>query len=602
MSTYIRGILSLKIIDSQTNEIIDQYGPSQNMVVDVGIETMWKRLIEEDVTNQYQLDSIFLGDDKGVGPSWSLFNPEPAGRTFTSATQGNPIRLTSSSYTTPLEDVMKVSSTIIGQTFMDDNFPAQVEYNFTSMTLRFKNGETFSYKRFPIRSITRFTNIKVDWRFKIENFEDFCYPDELPELTFTVENTNSGIEYFTVTPKSSDIIIDYGDGTTSTHSETVVVKGKDYTDGETKHDIKITSPYGFYVESVELPEGNTHDTVYGFKIIRDLSYKIVSSGVFSKFPNIREMPVDDIKISGANITTGLFESSSITGEGIDIPRIVIEDNPSTVSKMFNNLTITGGGVFTGLTGTSLTNGVGLFENAKFSTGNVILPSMIVADRLCMSSNINSTDILDMSFGSIDSFISGFENCLSLGPVLIFSEKTTKVASRLFAGCTGIEFVNNVNLPDATTTDELFISNSNLKIVQLLNLPSSTITSKLFKDCLMLEVVVTMNTGDISDASYMFSGCSSLKRIPNIKFSSSASATGMFDGCSSLEHIGGLENIDTDIDLSQTACNIDSLNNIANSIGITTGSNITLTGIPATGDPSFANVVSTIEGKGWNVIQ
>lgn len=157
-----------------TGEVISHYGPEENMVLDVGIESMWQRLGTIDSVNNFQLNTIAFGDDFGDPTRWSIFNPEPPSRSFTGANQNVTHTLPSVTFTYPTDDVLQVTADIDGTTFMDTNFPTDVSYDFTSMTLRFINNTAFAFKRFPIRSISRYIRLKIDWRFTLVNAEEFC--------------------------------------------------------------------------------------------------------------------------------------------------------------------------------------------------------------------------------------------------------------------------------------------------------------------------------------------------------------------------------------------------------------------------------------------
>lgn len=177
MKPYIKGTVEITVTDLEGN-LIDHYGPEDNMVLDTGVATMWQRLSTIDSTNLTQLDTIALGDDYGDPARWSIFNPEPPAREFTEVTQNATYSLPAVDYTFPLDDALRVVGNIEGSTFMEANFPFEVDYRFSSMTLRFNNGTAFAYKRFPIRSISRHVRVTIDWRFTIVNAEEHCAPQE----------------------------------------------------------------------------------------------------------------------------------------------------------------------------------------------------------------------------------------------------------------------------------------------------------------------------------------------------------------------------------------------------------------------------------------
>lgn len=178
MRPRIQGKLKITTTDIETGEVIDVYGFDKNMVVDSGVDTMWLRAATDDVSEQYRLDTIHLGDDYGSDTLWGIFNPEPPSRGFTSANQNVTHVLQSVQFDFPTDEFLRVTASVSGTELMNTYFPAEIDYRFTSATLRFNNGSVFSYKRFPIRSISRAVNVEFDWRFSIINAEEWCADDE----------------------------------------------------------------------------------------------------------------------------------------------------------------------------------------------------------------------------------------------------------------------------------------------------------------------------------------------------------------------------------------------------------------------------------------
>jgi hypothetical protein len=173
MKPFIQGTVGIKFFDSVTGELIDEQKPESNMVLDVGIRELWRRATLADATGVYRLNNIHLGDDIGTGSQWSIFNPQPAQRGFVGEDQ-NTTFIVDADFTFPTDEELLVTVTLNGTNVMNDNFPTAVEYRFSSMTLRYANGIPFSFKRFPMRSLSRFVNVQIDWRFKFLNASEFC--------------------------------------------------------------------------------------------------------------------------------------------------------------------------------------------------------------------------------------------------------------------------------------------------------------------------------------------------------------------------------------------------------------------------------------------
>lgn len=178
MMPYIDGRLKIITKDISSGEVIDVYGFEKNIVVDQGIDAMWLRASTDDLSETYRLDTIHLGDDYGASPRWSIFNPEPPSRGFDSSSQNVTHVLPSVEFDFPTDEVMRVTSSVIGTDMMDSYFPDDIDYRFTSASLRFNNGAVFAYKRFPIRSISRSVLVEFDWRFSVINAEEWCSNEE----------------------------------------------------------------------------------------------------------------------------------------------------------------------------------------------------------------------------------------------------------------------------------------------------------------------------------------------------------------------------------------------------------------------------------------
>lgn len=169
----IVGDVTITITDNDGNRDICR---GKNKVLDVGIAALWQRLGGPDGANANKFHNVYFGDDIGTGGSWSIFNPQPVNQSFTSANQNvtHELNPSSVSFEYPTDDVLLVTAFVDGSQFMEDHFPNEVEYRFTSMTLRTLAGTPFAFRRFPIRSISRFVQVRIDWRFTLINEEEWC--------------------------------------------------------------------------------------------------------------------------------------------------------------------------------------------------------------------------------------------------------------------------------------------------------------------------------------------------------------------------------------------------------------------------------------------
>lgn len=168
----VEGILTISEFDEK-GFLIGKL-QERNMVTDAGIRALWGRITTADTTASLRLDTLVLGDDFGNPNEWSIFNPEPPNRSFTAADQNATYTIPEVTFEFPSDEALRCSVLIDGTETMNNDFPEEIEYHYTSMTLRFNNGTVFSFKRFPIRSISRNVQVFIDWRFRVVNAPEWC--------------------------------------------------------------------------------------------------------------------------------------------------------------------------------------------------------------------------------------------------------------------------------------------------------------------------------------------------------------------------------------------------------------------------------------------
>lgn len=160
----MKGHFKMDVISKETGEVIDTVD-DHNVITVYGFSILTTRLTRDDeTTGQMYLDTIHLGDDVGSG---TLLAPEAENDALLSSDQ-NVV------YTVPLSDLNRVhndskefvyTTVLDGDEIMNSLFPTEIELRYTSATMRFANGDTFSYKRFPVRSLSRLVDISITWTF-----------------------------------------------------------------------------------------------------------------------------------------------------------------------------------------------------------------------------------------------------------------------------------------------------------------------------------------------------------------------------------------------------------------------------------------------------
>lgn len=160
----VKGHLEMTVRSKGTGEVIDQYS-EDNVITVFGFSQLTTRFTRDDeTTGGMYLETFHLGDDTGTG---TLLNPEPENEDLLAQNQ-NVV------YVVPVEDIVRVhnsSKEFVYNTVLDGNqimnslFPDEIEMRYCSATMRMANGAVFSYKRFPVRSLSRYVDIDITWTF-----------------------------------------------------------------------------------------------------------------------------------------------------------------------------------------------------------------------------------------------------------------------------------------------------------------------------------------------------------------------------------------------------------------------------------------------------
>ena len=162
----VNGHLTMITKNRETGEIIDEFS-EDNVITVFGFSELLSRFnkptADTSISGSY-LYTIKLGDDVGTG---TLLVPEDANESLLSVDQ-------SVVYTVPNTDMVltylsskefKYSTVLNGQTILDTYYPTDIEMRYTSATMRLFNDGSFSYKRFPVRSLSRLVDIDITWTF-----------------------------------------------------------------------------------------------------------------------------------------------------------------------------------------------------------------------------------------------------------------------------------------------------------------------------------------------------------------------------------------------------------------------------------------------------
>lgn len=170
MNRFIRGDLAITSRLKEDGRIIDQLD-ERNVVTAQGASDLLARVTKNDATvsNSY-VKTIALGDDVGDG---TLLSPEQASELSTGTMQ-------SVVYTVPVSDItityptpfsFEISTVLDGTYILENFYPSDIEMRFTSATIRYESNKTLSYKRFPVRSLSRLVDIEIRWTISLKEPE-----------------------------------------------------------------------------------------------------------------------------------------------------------------------------------------------------------------------------------------------------------------------------------------------------------------------------------------------------------------------------------------------------------------------------------------------
>lgn len=158
----INGVYSETVRCALTGKVLDEF-TEDNLVVSVGIQGLLQMLGSGGVAKT--IDTIKIGQDVGDG---NILEPQDPTLDLTASDQDVLYTIPSGEFfvTYPESNQVRFFGTINGATVMND-FPLQPNVIYTSAALYTLDGEVFSYKRFPARTISNLISIDVSWTITI---------------------------------------------------------------------------------------------------------------------------------------------------------------------------------------------------------------------------------------------------------------------------------------------------------------------------------------------------------------------------------------------------------------------------------------------------
>lgn len=160
----IRGDLQIIETNVETGEseiVLDE----KNMIMNSGARGML-RAINPKLTSNEKIAGIRLGSDFGAGTTLAPQTPVPtlvsSNQTVTFTIPQTDITITQSGQTMTLKTVIN-GTTAVGDLFY---------IPYTSASIFLDNGDLFSYKRFPLRILSRAVNVTITWKLSVGDAGD----------------------------------------------------------------------------------------------------------------------------------------------------------------------------------------------------------------------------------------------------------------------------------------------------------------------------------------------------------------------------------------------------------------------------------------------
>lgn len=157
-----KGHLHFDLIDTRTNEIVDSFD-DPNIVVNTSRDIIIKRLYENN--DAFRVRDAKIGNEVGTGTE----NDPEAPTLDTVAADMSVIYEIDNIQDINYTDNLSLSYSIFINGFdVIDQYTGIDSIGFTSIGLFAQNGLAFSYRRFPVRTITENININVIWTIYYE--------------------------------------------------------------------------------------------------------------------------------------------------------------------------------------------------------------------------------------------------------------------------------------------------------------------------------------------------------------------------------------------------------------------------------------------------
>lgn len=277
---------------------------------------------------------------------------------------------------------------------------------------------------------------------------------------------------------------------------------------------------------------------------------------------VADTPIEIVQGTVSNIVTNNDNTLTISGssnvggtvvEGTGISLIANNETVASAIGLAPDLIRSGANIL-GVEGTYDSNPEEY--NAKFqmpegqTSGLTALQMLVSVESLDTSNITDAANIFagctslkslpDMNLESATSTYRMCYGCSNLVYVPDMNIAKSQNTSNMFYGCHGLTHIPNINPIASTNSSHMFMNCSNLVDCSDLNVSYSTSTTYMFANCINLVNAMNINIYRSNNPSYMFNGCTNLQYVDLVSPRTNTTFAGMFSGCTNLRELPSID--------------------------------------------------------------
>ena len=199
----------------------------------------------------------------------------------------------------------------------------------------------------------------------------------------------------------------------------------------------------------------------------------------------------------------------------------------------------------------------------------------------------------------------FHDCYSLTSIPQIDTSNVLSMYYTFTYCMNLTTIPQFDTSKVTRMTCMFENCQHLVTIPQLDTSKCTDMHRMFERCLCLTTVPAMDTSKVTDMYNMFRECSKLTTVQQLDFSNCTNISLIFFQCSSLTSLTLAGSINTDLKLTDSPLNEESIKSVLTAASKTTNTTAkTLTFKEGSTlkdtDGVWAALISECTGKGWSI--